>query len=146
MMLALDKFKIKFVICHHSLPIRSSFVSVKSPLTQSRSVSLVGDVSVCDVNVLPSDRRLIVESAAVAASDDPSSGVVGPRAIGLGKSATELTQTPTPEIWLAPVSIKLQARHFSQPPMLGLLPQSINGQQFTLDNPDLADRLSEWQG
>jgi hypothetical protein len=30
--------------------------------------------------------------------------------------------------------------------MLGLLPQSINGQQFTLDNPDLADRLSEWQG
>jgi hypothetical protein len=96
MMLALDKFKIKFVICHHSLPIRSSFVSVKSPLTQSRSVSLVGDVS-----VLPSDRRLIVESAAVAASDDPSSGEVGPRAIGLGKSATELTQTPTPEIWLA---------------------------------------------
>lgn len=37
----------------------------------------VGNVSVCDVSVPLSDRRLIVESAAVAASAAPSSGEVG---------------------------------------------------------------------
>ena len=54
-------------------------------------------MSVCDVSVLPSDRRLIAESAAVAASGSPSSGEVGPRAIGLGKSSVPPTQTPTPD-------------------------------------------------
>ena len=41
-------------------------------------------MSVGDVSVLPSDRRSIAESAAEAASADPSSGEVGPRAIRYG--------------------------------------------------------------
>ncbi|MEG3976160.1 hypothetical protein QT970_16275 [Microcoleus sp. herbarium8] len=37
----------------------------------------VGNVSVCDVSVPLSDRRLIAEFAVVVASDGPSSGEVG---------------------------------------------------------------------
>jgi hypothetical protein len=57
----------------------------------------VGDVSVGDVSVLPSDRRLIVESAAGGASDGPSSGEVWKVRSDESKSSAALTQTPIPD-------------------------------------------------
>jgi hypothetical protein len=80
---------------------------------------------------MPSVHGLVVEFAAVVASGSPSSGEVGPRAIGRKQEFGPTNPDTSTRFLVCVISIELFARYPSQPPMLGQLPQSIDSQQFT---------------
>jgi len=77
-------------------------------------------------SVLPSDRRLIVEVAVGVASVAPSSDEVGPRAIGRRPEFGSAHRNSNNRFLVGVISIKLLARDFCQPPLMGHFPQPID--------------------